>query len=168
MAFEDTMRSLREFDINDLDFENVGSWPFPVKLFIWVLILAGVLATGEIDPARITVTSRRAERIAALVEEYGVGGTTDNAEAARKADIVLLCVKPQAARGVLEDPSLAAALEGRLLVSIAAGLRLVGRVRRFRRGDCICCSARTNRWAGGWQRPPAGYTGQHLGIVGWR
>ena len=34
MAFEDTMRSLREFDVNDLDFENVGSWPFPVKLFI--------------------------------------------------------------------------------------------------------------------------------------
>ena len=46
MAFEDTMRSLREFDINDLDFENVGGWPFPVKLFIWVLILVGVLAAG--------------------------------------------------------------------------------------------------------------------------
>ena len=46
MAFEDTMRSLREFDVNDLDFENVGSWPFPVKLFIWVVILAGVLALG--------------------------------------------------------------------------------------------------------------------------
>jgi type IV pilus assembly protein PilO len=46
MAFEDTMRSLREFDINDLDFENVGSWPFAVKLFIWVLILVGVLAAG--------------------------------------------------------------------------------------------------------------------------
>ena len=46
MAFEDTMRSLREFDVNDLDFENVGSWPFPVKLFIWVLILVGVLALG--------------------------------------------------------------------------------------------------------------------------
>lgn len=46
MAFEDTMRSLREFDINDLDFENVGGWPFPVKLFIWVLILVAVLAAG--------------------------------------------------------------------------------------------------------------------------
>ncbi len=46
MAFEDTMRSLREFDINDLDFENVGSWPMPVKVFVWVAILAGVLALG--------------------------------------------------------------------------------------------------------------------------
>ena len=46
MALEDTMRSLREFDINDLDFDNVGSWPYPIKLFIWVLLLAAVAAFG--------------------------------------------------------------------------------------------------------------------------
>ena len=46
MALEDTMRSLREFDLNDLDFENVGSWPMPIKVFVWVAILAGVLALG--------------------------------------------------------------------------------------------------------------------------
>jgi type IV pilus assembly protein PilO len=46
MAFEDTMRSLREFDVNDLDFETVGSWPFPIKMFIWVVVLGGVLAFG--------------------------------------------------------------------------------------------------------------------------
>jgi type IV pilus assembly protein PilO len=46
MAFEDTMRSLREFDINDLDFDNVGSWPGPVKLFIWVAVLVGVMVAG--------------------------------------------------------------------------------------------------------------------------
>ena len=39
MAFEDTMRSLREFDVNDLDFENVGSWPTAVKVVIWMLLL---------------------------------------------------------------------------------------------------------------------------------
>jgi len=46
MAFEDTMRSLREFDINSLDFDNVGSWPMPVKLFIWIVLLLAVLAAG--------------------------------------------------------------------------------------------------------------------------
>ncbi len=46
MAFESTMRSLREFDINDLDFENVGSWPLPIKLFIWVALLVAVLVGG--------------------------------------------------------------------------------------------------------------------------
>ena len=46
MAFEDTMRSLREFDVNDLDFDSVGSWPLPIKMFIWVVVLGGVLAFG--------------------------------------------------------------------------------------------------------------------------
>lgn len=46
MAFEDTLRTLREFDINDLDFDNVGTWPLPIKIFIWVALLGGVLAAG--------------------------------------------------------------------------------------------------------------------------
>ncbi|QFU77514.1 pilus assembly protein PilP [Halioglobus maricola] len=46
MAFEDTMRSLREFDINDLDFENVGSWPFAIKFIVWAVVLVAVLAGG--------------------------------------------------------------------------------------------------------------------------
>jgi len=46
VAFEDTMRSLREFDVNSLDFDNVGSWPVPVKLFIWSVLLMAVLAAG--------------------------------------------------------------------------------------------------------------------------
>jgi len=40
------MRSLREFDVNSLDFDNVGSWPVPVKLFIWSVLLMAVLAAG--------------------------------------------------------------------------------------------------------------------------
>jgi type IV pilus assembly protein PilO len=46
MAFENTMRSLREFDINDLDFENVGSWPFAIKFIVWAVVLVAVLAGG--------------------------------------------------------------------------------------------------------------------------
>jgi type IV pilus assembly protein PilO len=46
MAFEDTMRSLQDFDINDLDFENVGSWPTAVKVIIWILLLVVVLVGG--------------------------------------------------------------------------------------------------------------------------
>ena len=60
MAFEDTMRSLREFDINDLDFENIGNWPVPVKLFIWVLIVSIVLAAGyyyHIEGLQVTLAN---------------------------------------------------------------------------------------------------------------
>jgi type IV pilus assembly protein PilO len=46
MAFENTMSSLRDFDINSLDFDNVGSWPAAIKLFIWVVLLAAVVVGG--------------------------------------------------------------------------------------------------------------------------
>ena len=46
MAFEDTMRGLREFDINDLDFDNVGAWPMVIKSLIWLILLGAVLAGG--------------------------------------------------------------------------------------------------------------------------
>ena len=42
MAMEDTLRSLREFDINDLDFDNIGNWPGPIKIILCLLILIGV------------------------------------------------------------------------------------------------------------------------------
>lgn len=46
MAVEDITRSLREFDIASLDFENVGSWPVAVKVAIWGLLLVAVLVGG--------------------------------------------------------------------------------------------------------------------------
>ena len=46
MAMEDTLRSLREFDITDLDFDNIGNWPRPVKIILCLLILIGATVGG--------------------------------------------------------------------------------------------------------------------------
>lgn len=46
MAFQDVIEELKEFDINDLDFENVGSWPMAVKGIIWSLVFIAVLVGG--------------------------------------------------------------------------------------------------------------------------
>lgn len=46
MAFEDTLRSLREFDIGQLDFDNVGSWPIAIKVLIWTALVIAVLVGG--------------------------------------------------------------------------------------------------------------------------
>lgn len=46
MAFENTVRSLKDFDVNDLDLDNVGAWPLPIKVFIWVALVAAVLLAG--------------------------------------------------------------------------------------------------------------------------
>lgn len=46
MALEDSLQSLREFDINDLDFDNIGVWPTPIKIIVWVLLLVIILVGG--------------------------------------------------------------------------------------------------------------------------
>ncbi|TNF83123.1 MAG: pilus assembly protein PilP [Gammaproteobacteria bacterium] len=46
MAMQDTLEQLQNFDINDLDINNIGSWPGPVKVIIMVLALLLVLGAG--------------------------------------------------------------------------------------------------------------------------
>jgi len=87
-------------------------------------ILAGLLATGKIPATHLFATSRRAERLEMLKGKYGVRVTSDNVAAAAESDVALLCVKPQVAGKVLAIPGLAEALRHKLLISIAAGLRL--------------------------------------------
>ncbi len=45
MSLADSLKSLNEFDINDLDVNNAGIWPAPVK-FIVVLIIFGLILGG--------------------------------------------------------------------------------------------------------------------------
>jgi type IV pilus assembly protein PilO len=66
MALEDTMRSLREFDLGDLDFENVGSWPAPIKGIIFLLIMVGVLVAGyyyHIEELQLQLAKVEAEEV---------------------------------------------------------------------------------------------------------
>lgn len=46
MAMSDVVKSLQEFDLGDLDFDNVGSWPIAVKAIIWVVVFAICLGLG--------------------------------------------------------------------------------------------------------------------------
>lgn len=87
-------------------------------------ILGGALSMGVFLPEHVTVTGRREERVQSVAKQYGVTGTTDNVAAVNASDTVILCVKPQLAKTVLTAPGLAAALDGKLLVSICAGTRL--------------------------------------------
>lgn len=46
MSFAEQMESLKNFDVNDLDFNNAGSWPAPIKLIVLLLIFALILGGG--------------------------------------------------------------------------------------------------------------------------
>lgn len=87
-------------------------------------IVGGALASGALDRDHLIVTARRSERAEQLGERFRIPALTDNVAAARRCDVALLTTKPQVAKEVLSAPGMAEALDGKLLVSIAAGVRM--------------------------------------------
>ncbi len=86
-------------------------------------LVQGMLRQGVIEPGQIIAAEPRDERGRELVERYGIRTTTDNAEAAREADVLALAVKPQVIPKVL--PGLRpVAHHARLILSICAGVSI--------------------------------------------
>lgn len=46
MGFSDAMESLKGFDINDLDFNNAGSWPNPIKAIVLTVLFVALIFAG--------------------------------------------------------------------------------------------------------------------------
>jgi len=46
MSLAESLESLRKVDLADLDLNNLGSWPAPVKFITGVIVLAAVLGLG--------------------------------------------------------------------------------------------------------------------------
>ncbi|MDX1589582.1 MAG: pilus assembly protein PilP, partial [Oleiphilaceae bacterium] len=46
MNFSESLENLKNFDINDLDFNNAGIWPAPVKAVFALLLFALVFGGG--------------------------------------------------------------------------------------------------------------------------
>ena len=85
-------------------------------------LIGGLIADG-CAPGTLWVTDPDPRPLAALRERYAVHTTSDNAEAAAAADVVVLAVKPQMLKPVVM--ALAEAVQKRrpLIISIAAGVR---------------------------------------------
>lgn len=87
-------------------------------------IIAGLIQAGY--PAeRIIAANPSRPKLDELASQFGIRITQDNAEAAREAEVIVLAVKPQLMAGMLT--ALVAelgSLDGKLLISIAAGIRV--------------------------------------------
>jgi pyrroline-5-carboxylate reductase len=96
-------------------------------------LVKGLLRAKVAAPGEILCTDRRAERGPELEERYGVGFTTSNRDAAERADIIVLSVKPQVMNKLLVE--IAPALnEKKLVISIAAGVPLAAIERKIGHG----------------------------------
>ena len=83
-------------------------------------LIRGLLKAGATEPASIIATGRRQERLDNLHSNYGVEVSLDNAEAAAKADVVVLSVKPQIIERILLEIT-SSISDKSLVISIAAG-----------------------------------------------
>jgi type IV pilus assembly protein PilO len=43
MSLADSMESLKKFDVNDLDFNNAGSWPAAIKAIVLIILFGAVV-----------------------------------------------------------------------------------------------------------------------------
>src|SRR5262249_15161697 len=84
------------------------------------ILLRAYLKQGLFASNRVIATVRHAERAAALAKEWGTV-ITDNREAVKGADIILLTVKPQTVGEVLQE--IASEISAKaLVVSVAASV----------------------------------------------
>ncbi|MED5607629.1 MULTISPECIES: type 4a pilus biogenesis protein PilO [Pseudomonas] len=73
MSLADSLQSLRKIDINELDFNNVGSWPAAVKVIAGALLMVLVLVLGyqfHLKDLQGELDQRRAEE-ETLKQQFG-------------------------------------------------------------------------------------------------
>ena len=93
-------------------------------------IVSGVLSHRLLKPGQLTASDRDPDRLAVVRDKFKIHTTTENLTAARKGQVVVLAVKPQALPKVLEDlhgqirrnALVLSIVAGATIESIAAGL----------------------------------------------
>lgn len=87
MAIQDVIQELQEFDFNDIDFDNIGTWPTPVKAIVWILVFVAVLVLGYIyvvKDQQITLDKEQQQEITLKKEFEKKAYQAANLEAYRK------------------------------------------------------------------------------------
>lgn len=86
-------------------------------------LIHGLLHGHLCRPEQILCSDARPERLKEIREKYGVRGTSHNSEVLKQSDIVILAVKPQIMKQVIEEVAKHLDLT-KLIISIAAGVPL--------------------------------------------
>lgn len=69
MALADQIKSLQDqmqgFDVSDLSFENIGTWPLLIKIIVWMVILVGLVVGGY----KFVISDLQVTEAAAIAKE---------------------------------------------------------------------------------------------------
>ncbi len=86
-------------------------------------LVRGLTKTGLMPKGHLLMADVRSERLDEMKKLYGVVVTSDNVTLVRRADVIILAVKPQTLGPVLDE--IAPATPGKLLISVAAGVSTI-------------------------------------------
>ena len=82
-------------------------------------LLSGLIRSNDVNDS-LVIAERRPERAAELIAKYGVE-VVDNVDAVKRADVVVLVVKPQDMGGLLKEIA-GVIKQDALVISLAAGI----------------------------------------------
>ena len=86
-------------------------------------LIAGLLKARFTSPEQIMAFDADGDRLRFILKKYGIKKASDNSHLSSQCDPLLLCVKPQSMKEVIEE--IAESLDlSKLLISIAAGVPL--------------------------------------------
>lgn len=88
------------------------------------IIIHNLTQGAEVPAAQIIVSDPAQSRRHHLAEHYGITIAANNVEAAQRADLILICVRPGIVEAILPDLQAAALRPDQVIVSIAAGIPL--------------------------------------------
>ncbi len=87
-------------------------------------IVGGLLRAGNFSPDHIVATTRRRGEAQSLQDDFGISASTDNLDACRSADVIVVTLKPQRLGEVIGTAEFAEACAGKLVISVAAGVSI--------------------------------------------
>ncbi|MCA9588324.1 MAG: pyrroline-5-carboxylate reductase [Myxococcales bacterium] len=83
-------------------------------------LVKGMVHAGVAPAGKIWVSDVKPERLSAIAQAHGVRTTGDNHALVAACDVIVIAVKPQVIHKVLD--AIAGDVEGKLLISVAAGV----------------------------------------------
>ena len=86
-------------------------------------IASGLQASGIFTPGRTWLTRRRTDKLAPF-KEKGYQVTSDNIEAVKAAEVLILCVEPHQLNELLDEISPALKAEKHILISVVSGAKI--------------------------------------------
>lgn len=88
------------------------------------IIIDNLTQRNVIPPDKILVSDPDRSRCRFLSNHYDIRIASDNLSAARKGDVILICVRPEVVRAVIPDLRAADLRKDQVIISIAAGVTL--------------------------------------------